>query len=425
MAADYLPRIVDTELDGAYAELPAVSIEGPKAVGKTATALRRARTTLFLDDPGHRELLNADPSRIDTSAVPVVLDEWQRYPPVWDLVRRSVDRDPTAGRFLLTGSAAPAEAPTHSGAGRIVQLHMRPLTLSERQLAPTTVSLSALLSGEPVAIGGDSPLDARDYAEEIVRSGFPAIHRLAEPTRRLQLDGYLDRIVEHDFPEQGRTVRRPATLRAWLRAYAAATATTTSYEKIAAAATPGHREPPSRATTLAYRETLTRLWILDQVEGWQPSRNPMTRLAAAPKHHLADPALAARLLGLGAGALIDGADPAPAIPRDGTLLGALFESLITLDVRTYAQAAGARVGHFRTRNGDREVDLIVQRDDGRIVALEIKLARSVEDTTLAHLRWLRDRLGDDLLAAAVLTTGPHAYRRADGIAVIPAALLGP
>ena len=141
-------------------------------------------------------------------------------------------------------------------------------------------------------------------------------------------------------------------------------------------------------------------------------------------HQLADPALAARLLGVDTGALIDGAPAGPPIPREGTLLGALFESLVTLSVRTYpAQCNEARVGHLRTRGGEHEVDLIVERRDGRVVALEVKLSATVDDADTRHLAWLAQRLGPDLLDATVITTGHEAYRRADGIGVIPAGLL--
>ena len=140
-------------------------------------------------------------------------------------------------------------------------------------------------------------------------------------------------------------------------------------------------------------------------------------------HQLADPALTARLLGVDTGALVDGAPAGPPIPREGTLLGALFESLVTLSVRTCAQANEARVGHLRTRGGEHEIDLIVERRDGRVVALEVKLSATVDDAATRHLAWLAERLGPDLLDAAVITTGHEAYRRADGIGVIPAGLL--
>ena len=170
---------------------------------------------------------------------------------------------------------------------------------------------------------------------------------------------------------------------------------------------------------------LTQLWLLDPVPGWLPTRTSFSRLGTAPKHHLADPALAARLLGADRPALLENTVDGPTVPRPGSLLGAFFESLVALSVRTYAQAAEASVHHLRTPDGAHEVDLIVERSDQRIVALEVKLTGNVRDADVAHLQWLRHRMGPDVLDAAVITTGTHAYRRADGIAVIPAALLGP
>jgi hypothetical protein len=239
------------------------------------------------------------------------------------------------------------------------------------------------------------------------------------------LDGYLTRVVDRDFMEQGHSVRKPQALRRWMAAYAAATSTTTSLEKIRKAATSGEGDVLSKATVIAYREVLAHLWIMEPVPGWLPSQSHLARLTQSPKHQLADPALAARLLGVGEETLLSGAEPAAAIPRDGTFLGQLFESLVTLSVRTYAQAAEASLHHLRTYDGRQEIDLIVERPDQRVVAIEVKLSGTVSDADVAQLVWLRERLGEDLLDSVVLTTGSHAYRRKDGVAVVPAVLLGP
>ena len=420
---DYRPRIVDAELDALLAGLPAVSLEGPKAVGKTETAVRRARTIQRLDDPARLEIVRAAPGRLAAGDPPILIDEWQRLPASWDFVRREVDRDPRPSRFLLTGSAAPGEAPTHSGAGRIVTVRMRPMALAERALTAPTVSLAALLTGARPPLAGGTQLALADYAQEITRSGFPALRNHSGRLLRAQLDGYLDRIVEREFVELGTRIRNAGALRRWLTAYAAASSTTASYETIRDAASAGESDKPAKTTTRLYRAALEQLWIVEPLAAWAPTRNRLRRLAAAPVHQLADPALAARLLGVDAGALLDGADAGPPIPRDGTLLGALFQSLVTLSVRTYAQAGEARVGHLRTRGGEHEMDLVVERGDGRIVALEVKLSATVDEADTRHLRWLAGRLGPDLLDACVITTGQEAYRRADGIGVVPAGLL--
>jgi len=154
----YSPRLIDIELDE-LRDLPAISLEGPKAVGKTETAARRAVTTFDLDNPELLAIIEADPKRlVSTGEPPVFIDEWQRYPPSWDLVRRQVDADRSA-RFLLAGSAAPVEAPLHSGAGRIVTVRMRPMSLAERGLGVSTVRLSDLLDGHECELGGSTELD--------------------------------------------------------------------------------------------------------------------------------------------------------------------------------------------------------------------------------------------------------------------------
>jgi predicted AAA+ superfamily ATPase len=242
---------------------------------------------------------------------------------------------------------------------------------------------------------------------------------------RAQLDGYLQRIVDRDFPELGQRVRNPAGLRRWMRAYAAASSTTTSFEKIRGAASSGSGESVNRKAATPYRDALERLWLLDPVQSWLPSRSHLKRLTAAEKHQLADPALAARLVGATKGALLQGESFGSSIPRDGTFLGALFESLATLSMRVYAQSAEAEVKHLRSFAGDREIDLVVQRDDDRVVAVEVKLTAVPRDDDFRHLKWLQGEIGGDLLDALVITTGRAAYRRADGIGVVPLALLGP
>ncbi|MYA24911.1 MAG: ATP-binding protein [Acidimicrobiales bacterium] len=404
--------------------LPAVVIEGPRAVGKTETALRRARTVHRLDDGRQLAIVRGDPERLLAGSPPILIDEWQRYPDSWDMVRRRVDADPGTARFLLTGSAAPATRPTHSGAGRMVTLRMHPMSLAERGITEPTVSLAELLSGSRPLLAGRSAMKLSDYALEIERSGFPAIRELDRGLRERQIGSYLDRVVEHDIDDLGTGVRDRASLRRWLEAFAAATATTAAYTSIRDAATPGAGDPPSMATVAAYRRVMEQMWIVEELPAWLPTRSRLRRLAASPKHHLADPALAMSSLGINAEALLDGIATPQATQRDGTLLGHLFESLVAQSVRVYAQASRARVSHLRTRGGEQEVDLIVERRDGNVVALEVKLTAAVEDSDVRHLRWLTDRIGDNLLDAAVISTGNEAYRRQDGIGVIPAALLG-
>jgi predicted AAA+ superfamily ATPase len=421
----YARRIIDVELDELFGQIPAIAIDGPKAVGKTTTAEQRVVGLLRLDATPNREAVHADPGLLLTRPRPLLIDEWQKVPEVWDVVRRAVDDDPTGGQFLLAGSATPRHGATaHSGAGRIGRLRMRPMTLSERGIASPTVSLGELLSGRRLPLDGVAEVRLADYTHEIVASGFPGMRSLGARALKFQLDSYLRNAVDRDVPEQGLAVRKPDAMLGWLRAYAAATSTTASYTAVLDAATAGVSDKPARSTTITYRDVLTQLWLLDPVPAWGPAANPLARLAQSPKHHLADPALAARLLGLSVDRLLSG-EGRPIGPQAGGMLGHLFESLVTLCVRVAAQAAEATIGHLRTRNGDHEIDLVLVRDDGKVLAVEVKLAATVEDRDTAHLRWLADHLRADLLDAIIINTGPNAYRRPDRIGVVPLALLGP
>lgn len=415
----YLPRSVDAELDELIPHVAAVALDGPKCVGKTGTAKRRAVEVWMLDEPGQRERLRADFGLGSLAPEGTVLfDEWQHLPQVWDSVRRQVDDGAPPGRFLLTGSASPAtSAGTHSGAGRIFSLRMRPMGLHERGLVRPSVSLSALLSGAAGSIDGTSHFSLQDYAAAIVGSGFPAALGLTPRLRRAFLDSYLHRVIGRDLPELGYEVRRPETLRRWLAAYAAASSTTTAYSRLLDATTGGDGGQPAKTTTIAYRDHLSQIFLLDPVPGWLPVDNSLTVLRQAPKHQLADPALAARLLGLDEVSLL--------APGGASMIGPLFESLVTLGVRAMAQAVEARVLHLRTKAGAHEVDLIVEGHDHRVLAIEVKLAGAVDDSDVRHLLWLRDQMPDRVVDLVVVNTGQAAYRRPDGVAVVPLALLGP
>jgi predicted AAA+ superfamily ATPase len=355
----------------------------------------------------------------------MLLDEWQKVPQVWDVVRRAVDQDRSPGQFLLTGSATPQRGATaHSGAGRITRLRMRPLAFSERGIVTPTVSLSRLLQGTSVAVEGYTDLRLADYVREIMASGFPGLRGLPDRLLRGELNSYLQNAVDRDIPEQGLVVRKPAVLLDWLRAYAAATASTANYTEILDAATAGVSNKPARATTTAHRDALQQLWLLDPLPAWAPIGREFARLGQNPTHHLADPALAACLLGLTQQSLLDGAG-VPLGPQQGTMLGRLFESLVTLSVRVLAQRAEAQVAHLRTRNGDHEIDLILTDPTGAVLAIEVKLSSTLSEQDVRHLRWLEERYSGQVIDRIVITTGPSAYRRPDGIAVIPLALLGP
>ena len=422
----YERRVLDGTLDELFPHLAAIAIEGAKGVGKTATASQRVTTILDLTDPSQRRSVADNYHLVTQLPPPVLVDEWQLEPSVWDRVRTAVDQDKRGGQFLLTGSAGVGSGVRiHSGAGRIVSLQLRPMSLYERGVAEPTVSVKDLVSGNQTAIEGSTTVDLECYVSEILASGFPGIRDLPSTARDAQLDGYIARIVNRELDDDLR-IRRPSELRQWLAAYGAATSTDTSYSNILDAATPGESEKPVRQTVAQYRDHLRRLYVLDPLEAWVPSFSPLKRLTKTPKHHLVDPALAARLVGISTqGLLLGQGERITARPETNTWLGALFESLAVQSIRVYAEAARAQVGHLRTHNTLHEIDIIIEAQDRSIVAVEVKLSASITDHDVRHLNWLKDQLGDRVVDRVCITTGGYAYRRPDGVAVVPLALLGP
>ena len=411
---------MDDLLDELLPQLPAILLDGPKAVGKTSTAVQRAKTIKRLDRQDERTLAAANPEWITQGQMPILLDEWQRLPEVWGNIKSAVDEDYSGGQYLLTGSLPSAE--THSGAGRITSIRMRPLSIAERELEKPTVSLKKLLEGSG-NIEGETALGLDEYASEMMRSGFPAIRTLSGRALRVAIDGYLERIIDADVREVGLSIRKPASLRAWITAYAAATATTASWETIRDAANSGSNEPPAKSTVIPYRDALTRLRILDELPAWAPSQNQFVKASLAAKHFLADTSLAMRLMNYDAESIQTATQFGKAL-YDSPLLGRMFEALAVQSIQSYAQASFAKLSHFRDVNGRREIDMIVEREDGKILAIEVKMTSTPEASDGKHLKWLKSEIGDRLIDSVVIHAGKFAFRN-EGIAYVPLALLGP
>jgi predicted AAA+ superfamily ATPase len=241
------------------------------------------------------------------------------------------------------------------------------------------------------------------------------------------LASYLENLLTHEFEQEGVHIRQPQTLRKWLTAFAAATSSTAGYNEILDAATAGEGNKPAARTTIAYREALGRLWMIDELPAWLDGEDYYSRLKRTPKHFLADTAFAAHLLHITADKLKG--KPAHGLletkfdTKYGNILGRLFEALVFQSLMVYAAANGAELSYFHTQNGEREIDFILARAS-EIIAIEVKLTPFAEDADVRHLAWLKNEMGERLADAIIVTTGPFAYRRPDGVACVPAALLG-
>jgi len=419
----YSKRLFDAYIKNLFSELPAIEIYGAKAVGKTSTAERFSSHNLALDIQEAFEIVQGGLPMLRKLPKPLLIDEWQRYHPVWDYVRRLVDEDTAPGQYLLTGSSLPKDASVHSGAGRIVRLRMRPLSIEERRLDAPIVGIGQLLNGEVEQVTGTTDVALPDYIYQILNSGFPAINQLSPRAARMQLNGYIDNIIHREFPDRGLMLRKPEILRRWLKALAAATGSTASYQAILKAAASGESATPAKNTTAGYRDTLDALWITDRVEAWLPTVNDFAVLAKAPKHYLVDPALSARLLSVSEDQLLKGAKSVLLGSQRGSLLGRLFESLVAQSFQTYCLVNEAELRHYRSAKGEREIDFIVSRGES-LLAIEVKLGTSVCTEDVSAIKWLQANYHVQEVIGVVVYAGSYAYTRPDHIHVIPAALIG-
>ena len=416
--ADYRARLADGIVAGALATFGAVIVEGPRAVGKTTTGLHLAASSVRLDaSPELAALAETSPSVVLAGAVPRLVDEWQLAPVLWNAVRHEVDVRGSAGQFILTGSATPADDVTrHSGAGRFRRVTLRPMTLAESGESTSQVPLSALFDGGAVAgIGGPT---VEDYAKLVVRGGWPAL--VTDPGRSATeyLSAYLEDIARVDIPGVGARTD-PVRMRALLRALARNTATEVTATRLAAEAEidarPGGVSPQS---VRKYLDVLTRVFVVEEQPAWAPHLRSKVRLRVQPKWHFVDPSLAAAALGAQPQTLLD----------DPRTLGLFFESLAVRDLRVQAQTLGGSVFHYRDETG-LEVDAIVELADGRWAAFEVKLGGSqFVDSAASNLAKLAGKVSPQraaqLRSLNVVTAGTTSYTRPDGVNVVALGHLG-
>jgi predicted AAA+ superfamily ATPase len=416
--AAYRSRVVDSELADRLRAAGAVVIEGPKACGKTATARQVAASEVLLDvDANARRAIAVEPALVLDGPTPRLLDEWQIEPEIWNHVRRAIDGRADPGQFVLTGSAVPADDITrHTGAGRIARLRMRPMSLFEVGRSTGGVSLRVLLDGE-IEPSADPGLTVAQIAEEIAVGGWPGLRRLGVRGGRLAVRDYLQEVARVYVGRVDGTRRDPNRVSRLLASLARNVATHATATTLAADA--GGADGAMKDDTVReYLAALERLMIVEDQPAWAPHLRSRHRLRTAPRRHFVDPSLAVAALRATPERLLG----------DLNLFGFLFESLVVRDLRVYAQAADARVLHYRD-SGGLEVDAIVEAGDGRWMAFEIKLGQGQIDAAAASLTRFAGRV-DTIKCGSpamlgVIVAGGYRYRREDGVAVIPIGALGP
>ena len=413
----YVERIADRELEDRLAYIGAVLIEGPKACGKTATAQRHAATVFRLDDDeAARGFVRLDPARLFKNPTPILFDEWQVEPTIWNRVRRHVDDSGGKGLCILTGSATPADdTARHSGAGRFSVMPMRTMSLFETGHSTGEISLGALLNGDRQT-GLGTHLSFTELVQRIVIGGWPGLIGVDEPQARRWLRDYISNIVEVDVPKLG-SRRDPENLRRLIASLGRSVGQATRGTELAKDVG-GTDGPIAKETLSAYLTSLNRLHLIDDSAAWLPHMRSRARLRTAPVRYFVDPSLGPASLGVGSDELTS----------DLNALGLHFEALVVRDLRIYAQPLDARVDSWRDSNGN-GVDAVVTAGPDRWGAFEVKLdPRDVDAAAASLLRFSssvdKDHHGPPACLGVITSTGAGGLRD-DGVHVIPIGCLGP
>lgn len=414
----YMPRVVDEEVRRQLTSAGALVIEGPKACGKTETALQVSESTLFLDvDIAAQQAIVVDPQLVLGGLTPRLVDEWQVAPTLWNHVRRLVDDRKLPGQFILTGSSTPdMDLTRHSGAGRFSFIRMRPMTLFESGLSSALVSLKSLMAGEhPKSL--DPGLTIPELAVRIAIGGWPAQQNRSEEDATRANRDYLKQITLVDIGMALEVSRDPQKMGNLIRSLARNVATEVAVTVLAIDAG-GSEKPLSRNTVASYLNALDRLMITEDQPAWAPHLRSKATLRTSSKRHFVDPSLAVAAMSTSSRGLL----------ADMNLFGFLFESMVIRDLRTFAQAIDGQILHYRDNNG-LEVDAIVQLSDGKWAAFEIKLGTGQIDEAAEKLKKFTSiidttKCGEPTILGIICGTG-FSYMRQDGIAVISIAALAP
>lgn len=417
----YKPRVCDSLLQRKLRTSGAVLITGPKWCGKTWTALNVANSVIYMQDTDKRasylKLAQTSPSLLLRGEKPRLIDEWQIATVLWDAVRFAVDKEPQKGQFILTGSVVvdddekdPEERREHTGTGRISQLRMRPMSLFESGESNGTVSLKSLFEGT-AEVEAVSSLTIEDIAYAICRGGWPAAMDMNKEDALEVAYDYYDAIAERDASAVDKSQKDPDRMRSIMRSLARNISTMTTDKTIMGDVKANDMSLTDK-TLEVYLRALRKLFVVEDIKAWQPSLRSKTGIRTSDKRQFVDPSIAVAALGINPDAIIE----------DFNYFGFLFESLCARDLRVYSEALRGTVKHYHD-NSNLEADLIISLNSGKWAAVEVKLGSKEIEEGAEHLKELAANIDTDKFPAPsflmILTGGEFAYRRNDGVYVVP------
>lgn len=419
MEMEYKHRIADGILEKKLRSKGAVLIEGPKWCGKTTTAEQQARSILYMDNPASFEsnlqMAEIDPGILLEGDTPRLVDEWQLAPKLWDTMRFEVDHRHQVGQFILTGSAVPSdeESMKHSGTGRFSWLTMRPMSLYESGESNGKVSLSHLFESRDNIVATNS-LRIDDIAFLICRGGWPFACSLQGDAALAQAFDYVDAVIKKDVSRVDGKNRNITTTRLLMRSYARNQGSQATIGTIVADMMTNDENEIGVKTAGSYLDALRKIFVIEDSEAWNPNLRSKTAIRTANTRYFIDPSIGTAVLGLGPKDLIN----------DLNTMGLFFETLCVRDLRIFADALDGQVFHYRDKSG-LECDAVIHLRNGRYGLVEIKLGgdRLINEGA-SNLLALVDKINTDKMKEPsflmVLTgTGDFAYRRKDGVYVVP------
>ena len=419
----YRNRVVDAILQEKLEGKGAVLIEGPKWCGKTTTAEQIAKSVLYMDDPQSKEqnvnMAALNPKRLLSGETPRLIDEWQIAPKLWDAIRFEVDHRDDLGQFVLTGSAVPPDTKeiTHSGTGRFSWLMMRPMSLYESGESTGEVSLSRLFEGKG-EVDGESKLDLERIAFLICRGGWPRSIDMRDKIALNQAIDYYDAVVHSDINRADGVEKNPERVKRLMRSLARNQGQQIANTAIAADIAVNDESTLNQETVAGYISALKKIFVVEDMPAWNPNLRSKSAIRTSDTRYFVDASIAAAALGIGPNDLIN----------DLNTMGFLFETMCVRDLRVYAEALGGSVYHFRNKAG-LECDAVVHLRNGSYGLIEIKLGgdklirEGVETLTSLTESIDTSKMKEPAFRMILTAADQYAYRREDGICIVPVGCL--
>lgn len=415
----YRARIADDILKRKLEGKGAVLIEGPKWCGKTTTAEQIVSSVLYMDEPEKKEqniaMSELNPKRLLKGETPRLIDEWQLAPKLWDAIRFEVDHRDELGQFVLTGSAVPPETKeiTHSGTGRFTWLTMRPMSLYESGDSTGEVSLKEMFDGA-AEVDAESNLTIERLAFLVCRGGWPQAVDMRDEIALDQATDYFDAVVNSDINRADDVKKNPERVRRLMRSYARNQGGQVPNTVLAQDVAASDEMPINEETVAAYVNALRKIFVVEDMPAWNPNLRSKTAIRSSDTRYYIDPSIAVAALGLGPNDLLN----------DLKTFGFLFETLCIRDLRVFADSLNGGVYHYRDKEG-LECDAVIHLRNGKYGLIEIKLGgdKLIEEGA-KNLKTLETKIDTEKMCAPsfsmVLTgNGDYAYRRQDGVYVVP------